>query len=135
MNSNQVQLAFESLLKKYETALIKLKHLQESRQENREVIVPMSSKSERMYIDRIRLLENQLKQFSDRPDASANLEEAARLLVNSDFNKEDLSEKEIFDKLQKLSEEEVNKALGFWAVPLPSEDNDKPNKPRYTSKK
>ena len=61
MNSNQVQLAFESLLKKYETALIKLKHLQESRQENREVIVPMSSKSERMYIDRIRLLENQLK--------------------------------------------------------------------------
>lgn len=135
MNNNQVQLAFESLLKKYETALIKLKHLQESRQENREVIVPMSSKSERMYIDRIRLLENQLKQLSDRSDASANLEEAARLLVNSDFNKEDLSEKEIFDKLQKLSEEEVNKALGFWAVPLPSEDNDKPNKPRYTSKK
>ena len=55
--------------------------------------------------------------------------------VNSDFNKEDLSEKEIFDILQKLSEDEVNKALGFWAVPLPSEDNDTPNKPRYTSKK
>ena len=135
MNNNQVQLAFESLLKKYETALIKLKQSQESQEEKRTVVVPMSSKTERMYVDRIRMLEKELTQLKDGADPDAYLHEAARLLVNSDFNKEDFSEKDIFDKLQKLSEEEVNRALGFWAVPLPSEDSDKPTKPRYTSKK
>jgi len=135
MNNNQVQLAFESLLKKYETALIKLKHSQESQEEKRTVVVPMSSRTERMYVDRIRMLEKELTQLKDGVEPDAYLHEAARLLVNSDFNKEDFSEKDIFDKLQKLSEEEVNRALGFWAVPLPSEDNDKPTKPRYTSKK
>jgi cell division GTPase FtsZ len=135
MNSNQVQLAFENLLKKYETVLIKLKHAQEQVPEVREVVMPLSSKAERMYIDKIRLMEQQLKTLKEESAPSSNLEEAARLLVNSDFNKEDLSEKEIFDILQKLSEDEVNKALGFWAVPLPSEDNDPSDKPRYTSKK
>lgn len=135
MNSNQVQVAFENLLKKYERVLIKLKNAQEQSPQVREVVMPVSSKAERMYIDKIRLLEQQLKALKEESTPSSNLEEAARLLVNSDFNKEDLSEKEIFDILQKLSEDEVNKALGFWAVPLPSEDNDTPNKPRYTSKK
>jgi len=131
MNSKQVQHAYEILLKKYEKVLLKLQETQSK--EHREVVVPMSSKAERMYVDKIRQLESLLKQKESTP--SSYLHEAARLLVNSEFNKEHLSEQDIFELLTKLSEDEVNKALGFWAIPLPSEDSDNSTKPRYTSKK
>jgi hypothetical protein len=46
-------------------------------------------------------------------------------MAASELNKEDLTEKEIFDILMKSSQEEVNTKLGFWAVPLPkTDDND-----------
>lgn len=130
MNSNDIQQAYNSLLEKYEKALRKLADA--DAQASREVVMPISSKAERMYIEKIKHLESQL-QTSNTTDI--NLREAARLLVNSDFNKEDLSEQEIVELLTKLSEDEVNSALGFWAVPLPSEDSDSNNKPRYTSNK
>ena len=66
--------------------------------------------------------------------ASGDLRSAARLLATSEMNKEDLSEDEIFDLLQKSSEEEVKKKIGFWAQPLPDPDQPETTK-RYIGKK
>ena len=39
--------------------------------------------------------------------------------------REGYSEEEIFNMLQKSSEEDVNKQLGgFWAIPLPNDEQD-----------
>ena len=67
--------------------------------------------------------------------ATGDLKEAARLMAQSEFNKEDLSEEDIYNLLQKSSEEDARKKIGFWAMPLPT-DTDKPqtNK-RYLGKK
>lgn len=67
-------------------------------------------------------------------EASGDLKEAARLLASSEMNKEDLSESEIFKLLQKSSEEEVKRKIGFWAQPLPEPDQTETNK-RYIGKK
>ena len=53
------------------------------------------------------------------------MRQAARLLATSELNKEDLTADEIFEILKKGSEDEVKRKLGFWAVPLPK--NDDPN--------
>ncbi len=82
-------------------------------------------------------LEDQLNEKPKEVEkaASGDLKEAARLMAQSEFNKEDLSEKEIFEMLQKSSEEEVKRKIGFWAMPLPK-DTDKPdNNKRYLGKK
>ena len=50
------------------------------------------------------------------------------------MNKEDLSEGQIFKLLQKSSEEEVKKKIGFWAQPLPTPDKPETTK-RYIGKK
>lgn len=55
-------------------------------------------------------------------EASGDLKAAARLMASSELNKEDLSESEIFELLQKSSEEEVKRKIGFWAMPLPKKD-------------
>ena len=55
-------------------------------------------------------------------------------MANSELNKEDLSEDEILDLLQKTSEEEVRKKIGFWATPLPKEDTDPDINRTYTTK-
>jgi hypothetical protein len=67
--------------------------------------------------------------------ASGDLKTAAQLLASSEFNKEDLSEKEIYELLQKSSEDEVKRKIGFWAMPLPAGDggNDINNK-KYKGK-
>ncbi len=64
------------------------------------------------------------------------MREAARLMARSELNKEDLAEEEIFSLLQKASEADVRKRLGFWAVPLPKsgDQTDTTNK-RYIGKK
>ena len=67
-------------------------------------------------------------------EATGDLKEAARLLAASEMNKEDLSEGQIFKLLQKSSEEEVKKKIGFWAQPLPTPDKPETNK-RYIGKK
>jgi hypothetical protein len=68
--------------------------------------------------------------------ATKDLQEAARLMARSELNKEDLAEEEIFSLLQKASEADVKKRLGFWAVPLPKsgDQTDTSNK-RYIGKK
>ena len=40
----------------------------------------------------------------------------------SEFNKEDLSEKEIYNILLNTSQQEVKDKLGFWAVDYPKDD-------------
>lgn len=67
--------------------------------------------------------------------ATGDLHEAARLLSQSEMNKEDLTEQEILDMLQKLSEEEVRGKMGFWAMPLPVDDDDESSTNlKYTGK-
>ena len=66
-----------------------------------------------------------------------NLIEAARIMSESEFNKEGYTEEEILNMLNKTSEEEVNRQLGFWAIPLPTDgDDDKPDPDnlRYSTK-
>ena len=67
--------------------------------------------------------------------AEGDLRDAARLIAQSELNKEDLTEEEIFNLLQKSSEDEVKRKIGFWAMPLPT-DTDKPDtNKRYIGKK
>ena len=67
--------------------------------------------------------------------ATGDLKHAARLLAQSEFNKEDLTVDQIFEILQKSSEEEVRKKVGFWAVPLPKQDPSNTTDKRYIGKK
>jgi hypothetical protein len=67
--------------------------------------------------------------------ATKDLREAARLMARSELNKEDLSEEDIFSLLQKASEADVRKRLGFWAVPLPKSDETDTTNKRYIGKK
>ena len=68
--------------------------------------------------------------------ASKDLRDAARLLARSEMNKEDLTEDDIFEALQKSSEDEVKRKLGFWAIPLPGADSEAgPVNKKYTSKR
>ena len=66
--------------------------------------------------------------------ATGDLKEAARLMAQSELNKEDLSEKDILELLQKTSEDEVRKKIGFWATPLPKEDTEPDINRTYTTK-
>ena len=69
-------------------------------------------------------------------DATGDLLGAATLIANSELNVNDLSTDEVLTMLKELSEEEVNKQLGFWAIPLPKDgDEDQTDdKPRYFKK-
>jgi hypothetical protein len=69
-------------------------------------------------------------------DASGDLLGAATLIANSELNINDLSTNEVLNMLKDLSEEEVNKQLGFWAIPLPKDgDTDEENtNPTYLKK-
>ena len=108
---------------------------------SKEVVVPLASEQERRYIQQIQALENTLEDINSKePEviekaSSKDLREAARLMAQSELNKEDLSEDDIYNLLMKSSEEDVKKKIGFWAMPLPK-DTDKPetNK-RYLGKK
>jgi len=107
----------------------------------KEVVVPLASEQERKYIQQIQALENTIQDINSKePEviekASNNdLREAARLMAQSEFNKEDLSEDDIYKLLVKSSEEDVKKKIGFWAMPLPK-DTDKPDvNKRYLGKK
>ena len=103
--------------------------------------MPLASEQERRYIQQIQALENTLEDINSKePEviekaSSKDLREAARLMAQSELNKEDLSEDDIYNLLMKSSEEDVKKKIGFWAMPLPK-DTDKPetNK-RYLGKK
>ena len=132
----------------------------------REVVVPMASKQEKAFREQIEQLEKRIQDLIEdehkeviikekivykekvvegpsRPvavevevPATGDLRNAATLIANSEMNVNDLSTSEILTMLKELSEEEVNSKLGFWAVPLPTDDNDKNDTDtRYTLKK
>ena len=67
-------------------------------------------------------------------ESSKDLHEAARLMAQSEFNREDLSEQQIYKILIKESEDEVKKKIGFWAMPLPT-DGKQPTNKKYPGKK
>lgn len=108
MKAHDIQLAFNELNAKYQHALEKLQEAYEIIEKN--------------------------AQGADTPAAS-ELQDAARLMSISELNKEDLSEKEILDMLQKLSEEEVKGKMGFWAMPLPVDDDSDSTTTKYTGKR
>jgi hypothetical protein len=56
-------------------------------------------------------------------------------MARSELNKEDLTEDDIFNLLQKASEADVRKKLGFWAVPLPKSDQTDSTNKKYIGKK
>ena len=69
-------------------------------------------------------------------DATGDLLGAATLIANSELNVNDLSTDEVLNMLKDLSQEEVNKQLGFWAIPLPKDgdQDEQDDKPRYLKK-
>ena len=82
-----------------------------------------------------KIIEKEVPVEVEKP-ASGDLTEAARLMAMSELNKEDLTEQEILTMLQKSSEEDVQRKLGFWAVPLPkSDDGPEPTNKKYIGKK
>jgi hypothetical protein len=116
----------------------------ESSDNVREVVMPMANQQEQLYRDQIAKLKahNQelINKLQTKPEivekeSSKDLRRSAQFIANSELNKEGLSAKEIFELLQKYSEEELNKQLGFWAVPLPTKDDDNDDtEPRYFKK-
>lgn len=142
MKKNEIQQAFNDLNAKYIRALKELMRVYTilDDEKSREVVVPVSSEAERRYINKINQLQHKIDELTSAPPteiekpSTGDMKEAARLLAASEFNKEDLTQKEIFDILIKQSEDEVNKTLGFWAVPLPTSSPDDNDKPRYTRK-
>jgi len=107
----------------------------------KEVVVPLASEQERSYIQQIQSLEHIVNDISSKePEviekASSNdLRDAARLMAQSELNKEDLSEDDIYNLLMKSSEEDVKKKIGFWAMPLPKETDKPDTNKRYLGKK
>ena len=86
------------------------------------------------------IVEVPVTEFVDQPPqviesaSTKDLHEAARLMSQSELNKEDLTEKQIYNLLIKESEEEVKRKIGFWAMPLPTDEGQPTNK-KYTGKK
>ena len=86
-------------------------------------------------IEKIIEVEKEVPVEVEKP-ASGDLKTAAHLMAISELNKEDLSEEQILEMLQKSSEEEVQRKLGFWAVQLPQSDVSKePTNKKYIGKK
>jgi hypothetical protein len=88
-----------------------------------------------------RIVEKIVKIPGEKPEViekapTKDLREASRIMAMSEFNKEGYSEEEIFSMLEKTSEEDVNKQLGgFWAIPLPVDNDSNDNiTTRYTKK-
>jgi len=144
MDKDSIKQAFDALNVKYLQALQELQHAQTllKNTKTREVVVPMATEQELLYRDQIKKLKehNQdlITQLQNKPqiiekESSKDLKRAAKIMASSELNKEDLSEQEIFELLEKSNEDIVNKQLGFWAVPLPTND-DTENKPRYYKK-
>jgi hypothetical protein len=86
-------------------------------------------------VEKIVEVEKEIPVEVEKP-ASGDLKVAAHLMAISELNKEDLSEAQILEMLQKSSDEEVKRKLGFWAVQLPKNDVDKePTNKKYIGKK
>lgn len=115
---------------------LKSKILELEKTYKREVVMPLSSQQEKMYIDKINQLTEQLKKKPEviERESTKDLRRAAKLMAKSEANKEGYTEEEIFELLQKSDQDIVNKQLGFWAVPLPTGDTDNNTSKRYLKK-
>ena len=100
MTKDEIQKAWDDLNAKYLDALYKLQHA-------------------------YKLLEQKPKVVEKKSESS--LRDIARILASSELNKEDLSEQEIFNLLQTESEDEVKRKIGFWAMPLPTQEEREAN--------
>lgn len=116
MTPNEIQQAFNELNAKY---LFALKKLQEAY---------------RLLDEKTSVLEKEVPVEAERA-AAKDLREAARLMAKSTLNKEDLSEEEIYNILQKSSDDDIKHKLGFWAVPLPKQDTQTITNKKYIGKK
>ena len=110
MNKQEIQTAFANLNQKYFTALKKLQEAYEQ-------------------------LDNAPARQIVGVEKVAGLREAAKMIVASEFNTEDLDEDEVYAMLQKASEEELKKKLNFWAMPLPNDNTPEPSKVYITKPK
>lgn len=115
---------------------LKSKILELEKTYKREVVMPLSSQQEKMYIDKINQLTEQLKKKPEvvERESSKDLKRAAKLMAKSEANKEGYTEDEILELLNKSDQDIVNKQLGFWAVPLPTGDTDDNTSKRYLKK-
>lgn len=90
-----------------------------------EKILALTAEVEQLIEERERFLqEEQMRTERDKDE----LRKTAHMLSNSELNKEDLSEEEIYVLLKKTSEEDVKRKMGFWAVPLPNVNKSSDNK-------
>jgi len=87
------------------------------------------------YLQALRDLDNALDQLDNfQPvgiDPEQELRSAASVMARSEFNKEDMSEEEIYEKLSQNSG--PRNKIGFWAMPLPK-DSSSPTM-KYTGKR
>ena len=83
------------------------------------------------YVDRV----VEVEKIIENDVTTDTLRDAARLMSLSEFNKEDLSEDQLFDMLTKQSEDEVQRKIGFWAMPLPTDETKEPTNKKYLGKK
>lgn len=88
-------------------------------------IAELTAQLEQLSVERERFVEEQQLQAERDKD---DLKKTAHVLANSEFNKEDLSEDEIYAMLKKSSAEDVKRKMGFWAVPLPNKSDLDDNK-------
>lgn len=103
MNKQEIEKAFANLHQKYFTVLKKLQEAYDK-------------------------LDEMPAQKIVEVEKVAGLREAAKMIVASEFNTEDLDEEEVYRMLQKASEEELKKKLNFWAMPLPKDQGPEPSK-------
>lgn len=90
------------------------------------------------YLHALELLQQaqyKLAETSITTNSKNDIEYTAKLLVNSELNKEDLSEEELVELLKKSSDDEIKRKMGFWAVPLPKDDISSATNKKYIGKK
>lgn len=107
------------------------------------VVVRTDTKQIEKLNKQITALQGVIKNLEDTPtevkevekESTGDLKDAAKLMATSELNKEDLTEQEIYNILLKNSEDGVKEKIGFWAMPLPSPDDNKPVNKKYLGKK
>lgn len=88
------------------------------------------------YLQALKDLDNALDKIQEQQsmavgiDPDVELRNAAIVMSQSELNKEDLSEDEIYQKLK--NDTDASKKIGFWAMPLPKDSNSPTMK--YTGK-
>ena len=107
------------------------------------VVVRTDTKKIEKLNKQITALQSVIKNIEDTPaevkevekESTGDLKDAAKLMATSELNKEVLTEQEIYNILLKNSEDGVKEKIGFWAMPLPNPDDNKPINKKYLGKK